>query len=106
MKKFRLFSIIALLVMMLAGADATAQTLRSSGNSYLGKIERDGTVRSSSNSYRGKIERDGTIRNSSNSYMGKIESDGTVRDANNSRMGSASGVNKKYAAAFFFFDFF
>ena len=44
--------------------------------------------------------------NANNSQVGKIESDGTVRDANNSRMGSASGVNKKYAAAFFFFDFF
>ncbi len=47
-----------------------------------------------------------TIRNANNVQVGKIESDGTVRDANNSRMGSASGVNKKYAAAFFFFDFF
>ena len=106
MKKFRLFSIIALLVMMLAGADATAQTLRSSGNSYLGKIERDGTVRSSSNSYRGKIERDGTIRNSSNSYMGKIESDGTVRNSSNSCIGKMENVDRRWAALFFFFDFF
>ena len=47
-----------------------------------------------------------TLRDKSGNSIGKIESDGTVRDANNSRMGSASGVNKKYAAAFFFFDFF
>ena len=89
MKKFRLFSIIAMLVMMLAGADATAQTLRSSGNSYLGKIERDGTIRNSSNSYMGKIESDGTVRNSSNSCIGKVEN-----------------VDRRWAALFFFFDFF
>ena len=63
-------------------------------------------MRNANNSRIGKVESDGTVRNANNSRVGKIESDGTVRDANNSRMGSASGVNKKYAAAFFFFDFF
>ena len=86
MKKLRFF-LVMMLVCLTTGL--SAQTIRNANNVQVGKIESDGTV-----------------RNANNSRVGKVESDGTVRDANNSRMGSASGVNKKYAAAFFFFDFF
>ena len=103
MKNLRFF-LVMMLVCLTTGL--SAQTIRNANNSQVGKIESDGTVRNASNSRIGKIESDGTVRNANNSRIGKIESDGTVRDANNSRMGSASGVNKKYAAAFFFFDFF
>ena len=81
----RIFSI---LIMMLCLAPMSfAQDLRNSSNSYIGKIESDGTVRNSSNSYVGKICSDGTIRNSSNSYVGKLESNGTVRNSSNSYAG-------------------
>ena len=46
------------------------------------------------------------LRNSSNSTIGKIESDGTVRNGSNSTIGYAKGVPVRYAAVFFFFDFF
>ena len=46
------------------------------------------------------------FRNCSNSYIGKIESDGTVRNSSNSCIGYAKGVPVRYAAVFFFFDFF
>lgn len=46
------------------------------------------------------------LRNASNSLIGKIESDGTVRNGSNSTIGSAKGVPVRYAAVFFFFDFF
>ena len=83
-----------------------AQSLRSSNNSYIGKVESDGTIRNSNNSYMGKVESDGTVRNSNNSYIGKIENDGTVRNSNNSSIGTARGVPKTYAAVLFMFDFF
>ena len=63
-------------------------------------------LRNGNNSTIGKIESDGTVRNSSNSTIGKIDKDGTVRNANNSTIGYAKGVNIRYAAVFFFFDFF
>ena len=63
-------------------------------------------LRNSSNSFIGKIESDGTVRNSSNSTVGKIEKDGTIRNSSNSAIGYAKGVPVKYAALFFFFDFF
>ena len=54
------------------GATGYAQDLRNSSNSFIGKIESDGTVRNSSNSYIGKISSSGDIRNSSNSFIGKL----------------------------------
>ena len=63
-------------------------------------------LRNANNSTIGKIESDGTVRNSSNSTSGKIESDGTVRNSNNATIGYAKGVPVRYAALFFFFDFF
>ena len=100
-----------------------AQTIRNNSNSMIAKIESDGTVRNSSNSYIGRIYSDGDIRDgsnrllgklcsngdvrdSSNSYMGKIESDGTVRNSSNSVIGYAKDVPVRYAALYFFFDFF
>lgn len=81
-------------------------TVRNSSNSTVGKIERDGTIRNANNSSIGKVDNDGTVRNSSNSTIGKIDSDGTVRNSNNSSIGYAKGVPVRYAAVFFFFDFF
>ena len=118
--------LLLLLALGMTTLSMNAQDLRNSSNSYIGKIESDGTVRNSSNSCIGKIERDGTIRNSSNasnssigkvesngtvrngsnSSIGKIESDGTVRNSSNSCIGYAKGVPVRYAAVFFFFDFF
>ena len=83
-----------------------AQDLRNANNSTIGKIESDGTVRNANNSSIGKIESNGTVRNSSNSTSGKIESDETVRNSNNATIGYAKGVPVRYAALFFFFDFF
>lgn len=47
-----------------------------------------------------------TIRNSSNSYLGKVYQDGTVRNSSNSVIGYAKDVPVRYAALYFFFDFF
>ena len=76
--------LLLLLALGMTTLSMNAQDLRNSSNSYIGKIESDGTVRNSSNSCIGKIERDGTIRNSSNASIGKIDSDGTIRNASNS----------------------
>ena len=88
MKTFYKF-IIAVALVAVVGLTAGAQELRSSSNSYLGKVESDGTV-----------------RNSSNSYIGKVESDGTVRNRSNSNIGKANGVPRQWAAAIFFFELF
>ncbi len=63
-------------------------------------------MRNASNSYIGKVESDGTVRNASNSYIGKVENDGTVRNSSNSCIGYAKGVKKEWAAIYFFFNFF
>ena len=81
--------ILMCLALIFATLAANAQDLRNANNSFIGKIESDGTV-----------------RNSSNSTIGKIESDGTVRNGSNSTIGYAKGVPVRYAAVFFFFDFF
>lgn len=80
--------------------------IRDRSNAYIGKIESDGTVRDRNNAYIGRIESDGTVRNRNNSYLGKVESDGTVRDRSNRTLGTAKGVPMRYAALYFFFDFF
>lgn len=97
--------ILLLLFVVCLSSAGFAQTIRDRSNSYIGKIESDGTIRDRNNSYCGKFWSDGTIRDRNNSYVGKIESDGTVRDRNNSTMGTARGVPRHYAAAYFFFDF-
>ncbi len=81
-------------------------TVRDGSNRSIGKIESDGTVRDRSNRSIGKIESDGTVRDSSNRSIGKVESDGTVRDSSNRTLGTAKGVPMRYAALYFFFDFF
>ena len=82
MKKF----LMLIAMTMCLGATGYAQDLRNSSNSYIGKIESDGTV-----------------RDRSNSYLGKIENDGTVRDKSNRSIGKADGIERRYAALFFFF---
>ena len=80
--------------------------IRDRSNRSLGKLESDGTVRDRSNRSLGKIESDGTVRDQSNRTLGKVESDGTVRDSSNRTLGTAKGVPMRYAALYFFFDFF
>lgn len=80
--------------------------IRDRSNRSLGKLESDGTVRDRSNRSLGKIESDGTVRDQSNRSIGKVESDGTVRDSSNRTLGTAKGVPMRYAALYFFFDFF
>ena len=80
--------------------------IRDTSNRLLGKVSDDGTVRDSNNSYLGKIESDGTVRDRNNSCMGRVYQDGTVRNNNNSTIGYAKDVPVRYAAIYFFFDFF
>ena len=44
-----------------------------------------------------------TLRDKSGNSIGKIESDGTVRDKSNRSIGKADGIERRYAALFFFF---
>ena len=80
--------VIILLMFMFVGSAGNAQTFRDNNNMQLGKVESDGTV-----------------RNANNMRIGTISSDGTIRDNNNMKIGTASGINPKYAAVLFFFDF-
>lgn len=80
--------------------------IRDSNNHLLGKISSNGDVRDSNNSYIGKVESNGVVRSRNNSMLGKVESDGTVRDSNNHTIGYAKGVPSRYAALYFFFNFF
>ena len=64
------------------------------------------TVRNANNASIATIESDGTVRDQSNRTLGKVESDGTVRDSSNRTPGTAKGVPMRYAALYFFFDFF
>lgn len=68
----------------------------------VGSIESDGTIRKGGSSV-GKVESDGTVRKGGSS-VGKIEDDGTVRKGGSS-IGSARGIDKRQAAALFFFEF-
>ena len=100
MKKF----LVLLLMIVGASTMSMAQEMRNGSNAYVGKIERDGTIRDRSNAYVGKIESDGSVRNRSNAYVGKVERDGTVRDKSNRSIGKADGIERRYAALYFFFS--
>ena len=63
------------------------------------------TLRNGSGSTVGKVESNGTVRDGNGSRIGKVESDGTVRNGNGSNIGKAEGVNRRQAAACFFFFF-
>lgn len=52
MKKF----LLLLSLMLGLSCSAEAQSLRNASNSYIGKVERDGTIRNASNSCIGKAE--------------------------------------------------
>jgi hypothetical protein len=97
--------LILLLALGLVSCMVNAQDLRSSSNSFVGKIESDGTIRNGSNSSIGKVESDGTVRKNGSS-VGKIDKDGTVRNSSNATIGYAKGVSVQHAAVYFFFDFF
>ena len=73
---------------------------------FVGSVGCAQSFRDTNNMLLGKVESDGTVRNSSNSTVGKIDRDGTVRNSSNSTIGYAKGVPVRYAALFFFFDFF
>ena len=47
----------------------------------------------------------GDVFDNNNHKIGNIDSCGTVRDKNNHTIGHASGVDRVYAAVFFFFEF-
>jgi hypothetical protein len=51
------------------------------------------------------VESDGTVENSSYSTIGHIASDGTVEDASYTTIAHFPGVDMKWAAVIFFFDF-
>ena len=70
----KLFLIVLLASLSCVTVSLSAQTLRNTSGSSIGKVESDGTVRNASGSRIGRIERDGTIRNSSGSSIGKAES--------------------------------
>ena len=98
MKK-TLLSLLALLVVSLAGA----QTIESSNRGTAGYIKSDGTIENSSHATVGYIKSDGTIENSSHSTIGYIKSDGTVENSSHSTIGYARGVKKEWAAVVYFF---
>jgi len=54
----------------------------------------------------GYIHNNGTIEDSHHSTIGYIKNDGTVEDSHHSTIGYAKGINKQWAAVFFFFHFY
>lgn len=70
---------IILIFILFATMDGTttAQTLRNSSGSQIGKIESDGTVRDGKSNRLGKIESDGAVRNDKGNSIGKA--DGSTR---------------------------
>ncbi len=79
--------------------------IRDASNMKVGSID-GGTIRNKNNMKIGLVESNGIVRDAYNMKIGSVESDGAVRDASNMKIGSAEGVNKTYAAVFFFFDLF
>ena len=53
----------------------------------------------------GNVSSNGEVRDSNGHLLGSVDSLGTVKDRNGHVLGRASGVDKVYAAVFFFFDF-
>jgi hypothetical protein len=43
------------------------------------------------------------VRNGSGTSIGKVEKDGTIRNSSGTGIGSAKGIDRKWAAVFFFF---
>jgi hypothetical protein len=66
-------------------------------------VENDGTIRNGSGTSVGKVEENGTVRNGSGTSIGKVEKDGTIRNSSGTGIGSAKGIDRKWAAVFFFF---
>ena len=81
-------------------------TVRNASYTRIGQIDNDGTVRNASYTRIGQVDNDGTVRNASYTRIGQIDNDGTVRNASYTKIGTAKGVRKRWAAAFFFFNFF
>ena len=90
-------------VSVLFGRDGT---VRDSDGNPLGRIDDDGAVRDRSGGPIGRIDGDGTVCDSDGSPLGRIDRDGAVWDKSGSIIGSARGMNPRWAAAYFFFDFF
>jgi len=53
----------------------------------------------------GSVSSNGDVLDSNNHKLGSIDSWGTVKDRNGHTLGHANGVDKVYAAVFFFFEF-
>lgn len=98
----KLFTILAL---MLAIA-CQAQTFTDRSHMTVGHIKSDGTITDRSNMTIGHIKSDGTVTDRSYMTIGHIKDDGTVTDRSYMTIGYAKGVSKRYAAVFFFFNYF
>ena len=64
------------------------------------------TIYDRSYSTLGYVKSDGTVYDRSYSTLGYVKDDGTVYDRSYSTIGYAKGINKKWAAVFFFFKNF
>lgn len=96
-----------LLIALLLGAliaPISAQTIRTTSNHLVAKIDSDGSVRDPNNHLVCKINSDGSVRDPNNHLLGKIADNGDVRDPNNHLLGRAVGIPKTWAALFFFID--
>ena len=63
------------------------------------------TVRNSNYGSVGYVRSDGRVENSNHSCIGYVRSDGRVENSNHSCIGYVEGVQREWAAAFFFFFF-
>ena len=95
--------LLLLFTILATACPGFAQDIRDGSGTGQGKIEADGTIRNSSGTSVGKIDRDGTIRNSSGTGIGKVENDGTIRNGSGTSVGKVEGIDRKWAAVFFFF---
>lgn len=71
----------------------------------LGHISSSGDVRNRWYSKLWSVSSNGEVRESNNHLLGSVDSWGTVKDRNGHVLGKASGVDRVYAAVFFFFEF-
>ena len=79
--------------------------VQDANNHTLGHISSSGEVRNRWYSKLGSVSSNGEVRDSNNHLFGSIDSWGTVRDRNGHTLGHANGIDKVYAAVFFFFEF-
>ena len=81
------------------------ETIYDRSYSTVGYIKGE-TIYDRSYSTIGYVKSDGTVYDRSYSTLGYVRDDGTVYDRSYSTLGYAKGINKKWAAVFFFFNRF